>query len=136
MTGRLFSCTLLLIALAGCKNSQPATDSAPSPEAKAYVSQLKLGEVNLKATESFAGQVVTEIEGKITNSGNRTVEYAAVSCLFYDSMNQMILREKVPIVKAALKPGETRSFRLPFDDIPDSWNHQMPQLVVASIRLS
>jgi hypothetical protein len=26
-----------------------------------------------------------------------------------------------------------RPFRLPFDDIPASWNNQMPQLVIARI---
>jgi hypothetical protein len=35
-----------------------------------------------------------------------------------------------------LKPGESRDFRLPFDDIPGSWNNQMPQLVIARIEFS
>jgi hypothetical protein len=80
--------------------------------------------------------VVTEIEGKVKNAGERTVFFAAVACVFYDNIGQMVLREEATIVKRELKPGETRSFRLPFDDIPESWNHQMPQLVIARIRLS
>ena len=103
---------------------------------KAYADKLQLSEVGMKATESFAGQVITEIEGKITNRGDSTVDYAAVACVFHDSMNQLVLRERVAIVKAPLKPGETRPFRLPFDDIPASWNNQMPQLVIAQIRFS
>jgi hypothetical protein len=35
-----------------------------------------------------------------------------------------------------LKPGETKSFRLPFDDLPDSWNQAMPQLVIAGVKFS
>ena len=35
-----------------------------------------------------------------------------------------------------LKPGETRTFRLPFDDIPGGWNNQMPQLVIARIEFA
>jgi len=42
----------------------------------------------------------------------------------------------VPIVRTALKPGETRAFRLPFDDIPEGWNNQLPQLVIARIDFS
>ena len=129
---------LFVLALAGaaCRPGPTAENAPLAPEAKAYADKLKLTEVGLKATESFAGQVITEIEGKITNRGDRTVEYAAVSCVFHDSMNQLVLRERVAIVKAPLKPGETRPFRLPFDDIPASWNNQMPQLVIAQIRFS
>jgi hypothetical protein len=32
-----------------------------------------------------------------------------------------------------LKPGETKSFRLPFDAVPAGWNQQMPNLVIAGI---
>jgi hypothetical protein len=35
-----------------------------------------------------------------------------------------------------LKPGETKSFRLPFDNLPDSWNQGMPQLVIASVKFN
>src|SRR5579872_5237617 len=111
----------LAVLLPGCGH-KPAAEEPPSAEAKAYVSNLKLSEVAMKATENYAGGVVTEIEGKITNAGNKTVDYAAVACIFHDSLNQMVLRERVAIVKTPLKPGETRGFRLPFDNIPESWN--------------
>jgi hypothetical protein len=124
------------LALGGVSCRREQKREPLTAEGKAYVSNLKLTEVAMKATESYAGQVITEILGKVTNAGNRTVYSAEVSCIFYDSINQMVLRERVPIVKTPLKPGETRSFRLPFDDIPSSWNSQMPQLVIAQIRLS
>jgi hypothetical protein len=112
-----------------------AVDAAPlSSEAKAYVRNLQLSDVSMKATESYAGQTVTEIEGKIANTGSRTVQHADVYCVFYNSYGQVILRERVPIVAGGLKPGEMRTFRLPFDDIPGSWNNQMPQLVIARIE--
>jgi hypothetical protein len=112
-----------------------AVDAAPlSAEAKAYVRNLQLTDVSMKATESYAGQTVTEIEGKIANAGSRTVQHADVYCVFYNSYGQVILRERVPIVAGGLKPGEMRTFRLPFDDIPGSWNNQMPQLVIARIE--
>lgn len=106
-----------------------------SADAKAYVRNLKLSEVTMKATESYVGQTVTEIEGKIANAGERTVQHADVFCIFYNAYGEVILREKVPII-TNLKPGETRSFRLPFDDIPGGWNNQMPQLVIARIEFT
>jgi hypothetical protein len=104
-----------------------------TPEAKAYVRNLKLGEVSMKATESYVGQTVTEIEGKISNSGDRVVKHAEVYCIFYNAYGEVVIRERVAIVGTPLKPGETRAFRLPFDDIPEGWNNQMPQLVIARI---
>jgi hypothetical protein len=117
--------------------NRPRPTVAPpplTPEAKAYVRNLHLSDVGMKATESYVKQMVTEIEGKITNTGDRTVQQADVFCIFYDAYGQVILRERVQIVQSALKPGETRAFRLPFDDIPEGWNNQMPQLVIARIE--
>ena len=107
-----------------------------SADAKAYVRNLQLSDVTMKATESYVGQTVTEIEGKIANAGSRTVEHVEVTCVFYNSFGEVILRERVPIVVTGLKPGETRAFRMPFDAIPSGWNNQMPQLVIARIEFA
>jgi hypothetical protein len=116
---------------------QAVAANAPlSADAKAYVRNLQLTEVTMKATESYVQQMVTEIEGKITNSGGRTVQHADVYCVFYNSYGEVILRERVTIVVTDLKPGETRAFRLPFDNIPGGWNNQMPQLVIARIEFA
>jgi len=115
---------------------QPPVDSSKAmltPEARSYVRNLKLSEVSMKATESYVKQMVTEIEGKITNGGDRAVKQVQVYCIFYNSYGEVVLRERVAIVKSALQPGEMRPFRMPFDTIPGSWNNQMPQLVIALI---
>lgn len=117
---------------------RPATGAMPAltAEAKAYVRSLQLSEVTMKATDSYMQQTITEIEGTITNAGDRSVKQADLYCVFYNSYGEVILREKVPIVQKPLKPGEARAFRLPFDDIPASWNNQMPQLVIARIEFA
>ena len=110
-----------------------------STEAKEYVRNLKLSDVSIKATESYVRQTVIEVQGKITNQGSRTVEFVDVFCVFYDAYGQLVRRVRVPIVSdrtGVLKPADTKAFRLPFDDVPDSWNHQMPQLVIAGMRFS
>src|SRR5580704_10013194 len=107
-----------------------------STDAKGYVRNLQLTDVTMKATSSYVGQTVTEIEGKIANTGARTVSHADVYCVFYNSYSEVILRERVPIVVTNLRPGEKRTFRLPFDDIPGGWNNQMPQLVIARIEFA
>ena len=116
---------------------QPSNSLPPMrAEDKAYVHSLQLSEVTMKATDSYVNQTVTEIEGKITNAGNRVVKQAELYCVFYNAYGEVVIRERVAIVKSVLKPGETRAFRLPFDDIPAGWNNQMPQLVIARIEFA
>ena len=126
---------LLALLVCSCRSTQ-RTDTPPSAEAKAYVRNLALSEVGMKATENYAGQILTEIVGTVTNKGDRTVNVADVTCVFYDAYGKEVLRERAPLVRKPLKPGETRAFRLPFDAIPATWNNQMPQLVIARIELS
>src|SRR5262249_21912055 len=97
---------------------------------------LKLADVTMKATESAVHAQLVEIEGQITNAGDRALKSVLLYCIFYDAYNQVVLKEKVEIIKAkfgGIKPGETKTFRLPFDTLPGSWNQSMPQLVIAEI---
>lgn len=133
---RVFIIQLTLL-MAACSRPSGTAESPLTSETKVNASRnLKLSEVGLKATENYAGQTVTEIDGKIANNGDRVIHFAAVSCVFYDRYGQVVKRERVPLIKADLKPGETRSFRLPFDDVPESWNNQMPQLVIAAVQFA
>lgn len=114
-------------------------DLALTPEAKAYARNLKLDDVTMKATGSYIGQTVVEIEGTIANAGARPLDTVEIYCIFRDTYGQLVLRKRVPIVSprmGGLRPGETKSFRLPFDELPESWNQAMPQLVIAGVKFS
>lgn len=107
-----------------------------TPEAKVYTRNLGLSEVAMKAHESYLKQGVVEITGKISNKGDRLLKLVEINCIFYDPYGQVVLRERVPIIGrrgVTLPPSETRDFRLAFDNIPESWNQRMPQLVIAQI---
>jgi len=112
-------------------------DAPLTPEAKAYVKNLQLSDVEIKANKSYLNQMVVEIDGKIANAGDRLLDTVEIYCVFYDSYGQLVLRSRVPIVSprmGGLKPGETKTFRLPFDEIPESWNQAMPQLFIAGVK--
>ena len=105
-------------------------------EAKAYVRYLALSGVEMQATDTYLGQTLVEITGQITNRGDRALRVVEINCVFYDPWGQVVLRERVPIVgrrMGGLAPGERKNFRLPFDNLPESWNQGMPQLVIAQI---
>jgi uncharacterized protein DUF3426 len=112
---------------------------APPPltgDAKAYVRNLKLSGVEMSAHEDYFKQRIVEITGMIQNAGDRVLQIVEINCVFYDPYGQVVLRQRVPIVSkkaGGLAPGETKPFRLPFDNLPESWNNIMPQMVIARI---
>jgi len=117
---------------------QPAETNPLTPEMKAYVRNLKLSGVDMKAREDYVKHMLVEITGDITNQGDRALKRVEITCVFYDPYGQVVLRQRLPIVRSsaggALKPGGQRSFRLPFDNLPESWNQGMPQMVIAYIE--
>jgi len=125
----------LLIWCAAC-NREAGGPAPLTPEAKAYVRNLALSNVEMKATEAYSGQQIVEILGAISNNGDQPVKVVEVMCVFYDANAQVVARERLAIVKASgksLSPGDTRPFRLPFDSLPTTWNQTLPQLVIANI---
>jgi hypothetical protein len=107
-----------------------------TPEARDYLKNLALSEVQMQANESYLKQAVVEIDGKIGNKGDRVVKLVEINCVFRDAYGQVVLRERMAIAgrkTGDLRPGDTKSFRLAFDSIPESWNKQMPDLVIAQI---
>ncbi len=118
---------------------KPAAEAPLTPEARAYIGNLKLSDVAMKAALNFVSQKVVEIEGNITNAGDRNLDTVELICVFQDYRGQVNLRQRVPIVSpqmGGLKPGETKNFRLPFDNVPESWNQSMPQLVIAAVKFN
>ena len=118
---------------------KPAADAPLTPEARAYIGNLKLSDVSMKAAKNYFSQMVVEISGNIANAGDRNLDTVEIYCVFNDYYGQTTLRQRVSIVSpkmGGLKPGETKSFRLPFDNLPESWNQIMPQLVIASVKFN
>jgi hypothetical protein len=114
-------------------------ESTASAEAKAYLPNLELSSVTMKATENFMKQQVVEIEGNIANKGPRPLRSIDIYCHFYGVDGREVYRQRVPIVVskgAPLRPGEVRRFRLPFDTLPDGWNQALPKMVIAQITFA
>jgi hypothetical protein len=118
-------------------NKEPPAPPPLTGAARAYARNLKLTNVEMKAHESYLKQSVVEIQGNIQNVGDRIIKTVEINCVFYDSYGQVVLRERVPIVSpkiGAVAPEQIKAFRLPFDNIPESWNQMLPQLVMAGVE--
>jgi hypothetical protein len=135
-----------VVALAGATGAyfyyQQARDRRPdtpilTAEAADYLPHLKLDDVEMKAAESYLRQTVTTISGKITNRGPRTLRLVEIHCVFRNPYGQIVLRERVSIIGRKTGPapsGQTKTFELTFDNIPESWNQAMPDLVISQIQ--
>ena len=125
----------LTILLSSCQKSSSGT--AALAEDLGYASQVSLSDMHLSAEENFLGQQVVYLDGTIKNQGPRVVHRVKVRLFFRDTLNQVILREEREILAApakTLRPGQSRSFQIRFDEAPDSWNRQPPQLQLVSLQ--
>ena len=107
--------------------------------AKAYVRSLRLSNVDMQAHESYLKQSIVEITGNIGNIGDHVLKTVEINCVFYDPYGQVVLRQRVAIVNGktgTLAPGETKPFRMAFDNVPEGWNQALPQMVIAAIDFS
>ncbi len=117
---------------------------APAAAADPYSENLQIGELKLSAAENFVGASVNYLDGRIVNTGNKTVRGATVEALFRNSLGQVVQRETQPLMlyhtglagfpdvaplsAAPLTPNQTRDFRLTFEHISADWDHGYPEL--------
>jgi hypothetical protein len=116
---------------------KPAPPPPPvlTEEAREYLEHLQLDNVRMQQSDSMVDQRVIEILGTIINHGTRTIKLAEVTCVFRDYDNKEVKRERLPIVStSSLSPNDSKTFRLAFDDVPQTWNQVMPTLVIAQIQ--
>lgn len=134
----------VMLALAFLLRQAPKQVKAPSP----YISNLKLSGFKMSAAENFIGATVSYIDGKITNTGDKTVTHVMLEVNFEDSMGQVTQREDVSLrvirsngayeepvdlSAAPLGPGQSANFRLTFDSISAQWNHQPPDITITDV---
>jgi hypothetical protein len=113
--------------------AQKTVDGSASQEVKAYIANLALSDVSMQASENLVNQKVVEVLGNISNNGPRELASIDVYCLFYGVDGHLLHQERLRIVSGSLKPGATKSFRMPFDSLPDGWNQALPKMVIAQI---
>jgi len=136
---------------------QPPPQDAPPPPltgpAKAYVKYLKFvaedgvtpESPKMVAHESYLKLSVVEITGHIKNTGDRVLNAIEIHWGVQGPAHLPAGREHPrgdhPAGAGAdchqedggLAPGETKAFRVAFDNVPDDWNQALPTMVIAAI---
>ena len=106
---------------------------------RAYASNVHLGNFAMKQAENFLNQEVKILEGDVLNAGDRVIVAADATIEFRDSLDQIALKETRPLLPPSpdgLKPGQVAHFEISFDHVPNSWNYQMPKVVVSGLKLT
>ena len=131
--------TLLLIRhLASPRpETRAGARTALTPEQTAYLPSIEISDVHMSAAQNFLGDTVTMLDARVSNRGNKEIRRLDLELVFFDTLNQVILRETArPITERAapLKPGETRPFHLTFEQIPPDWNQAAPFIRPTSVK--
>ena len=136
------------LAIFGWKKPVPAPNTL-QPE-NAYAASLPLTQFEMSESTNLTGGKQTYLDGKIGNTGGRTVTAVTVQVVFQndvelapqiDTVPLRLIRVKEPYIDTEavsaepIKPGDDREFRLTFDSIPDNWNQQMPEVRVIRVGL-
>ncbi|HXB21038.1 MAG TPA: DUF2393 family protein [Candidatus Solibacter sp.] len=113
-----------------------------------YAAKLQTSEWHMSVAENFAGNPVTYIEGKITNTGDKKVTGTTIELVFKNSLGETSQQELLPVMvllfkepyvdfgsleQAPLAPGQTREFRLTLEHVTADWNRQLPQARVVAV---
>jgi hypothetical protein len=108
-----------------------------------YASNLQVQDLHLSTAENFVGGRVTYVEGKLANTGNKSVTGAQVETVFRNTLGEVVDRQEQPVrVEASplghpdwvslgavpLGPGQMANFRLAFEHISADWNQGYPEL--------
>jgi hypothetical protein len=105
---------------------------------QAYAGNVKFENMKMSRFANFLNQEVTYLDVDIDNQGNRSIAALAVTVEFRNIENQVVKRQTLrPLGEQAapIAPGERRSFRLAFEQIPDDWNMQYPNIKVTGLVL-
>ena len=138
---------VVLMLIFGHHKVQAPTTLAPLDS---YAANLPLSGIEMsEATSPFAGGRSTYIDGKITNTGTRTITGVTVQTIFRSDDGQtvslqtvplMLIRTRIPYVDtqpisvAPIAPGATAEFRLIFEGLPQNWNQQQPELHITGVQ--
>lgn len=135
---------IIVVAVAAILIFGRPAKQAPAAAIDPYAENLRISDLKLSTAANFVGASVTYLDGKITNTGSKTVTAATVEAIFRNSMGQVVQRETEPLMlyhtglagfpdvaplsAAPLTPNQTRDFRLSFEHISADWGQGFPEL--------
>lgn len=127
--------------------NKTATSAMNNPDSRTGL--LRLSGISL-ARQDVAGAANVDVYGQAVNADSNLINGATVAGVFKDRNNVTIYEEQRPVERVdankkdadavakplnqePIKPGQTVDFRVRFDQVPATWNHQPPQITVTQV---
>ena len=149
--GRIVSTIVALLLLAvvlrylppGPRTAQAQAGSVP---VEALTDDLQLG--SLQMSQAIAGEALY-LDGVAKNTGAASVTGATVEVSFHDAQGKVVSSVQKPIVGMAhggtdlvrnefsrnpIQPNEMRFFRVAVEQVPPTWNHELPELKLVEVK--
>jgi hypothetical protein len=135
---------IVVALLALILRSQQPKPTAPP----AYAAKIQFSDLKASAAQNFVGATVNYLDGTVTNTGDKTVSHAMLQITFKDDMGQIAQREEAPVRVlrtggpydeavdlsiSPLAPGQSKPFRLTFENISAQWNHAYPDIQITQV---
>ncbi len=141
---------VILLALGGLlllTHHKPAAANVILP-LDPYAPNLVFSDVQMSESSSVSGMKVTFVDGTVRNTGSRTISGIDLQVIFANDLQMPPQIEPVPLnlirthepyidtepVSAVpLAPGDSREFRLAFENISQDWNQSLPAIRVVKV---
>ncbi len=151
VVGSLITTAIVLAVLAavlrylppGSRNAQAQTGSV---SIAALTDDLQLGSVQM--SHAVTGEALY-LDGVVKNTGTELVTGATVQVDFLDMQGKVVSRVQMPIVgmshggtdlvgnefaRNPVRPNEMRFFRVAVEQVPPTWNHELPELKIVEFK--
>lgn len=137
---------IIVVTMERGKPRVTVTPISASPDP--YAASLPVSDVKMSESGNLAGTKVTYLDGHITNNGSKTVSSVSVQVLFRNVANEVAQNETWPLKwirtrdpyvdlepasAEPMKPGESRDFRLIFDNVTPDWNQVYPEIRIVHV---
>lgn len=122
----------------------------PPANAAQVPTQPVPGELQLQGMQLVSGPTDSAyyLDGNITNTGPHSVTGIMADVKLRNNVNQVILDVQRPLqgmtkkdhglvsdplVKDPIKPNDTRPVRLSLENVPATWNHNLPEIQIVAV---
>ena len=109
------------------------------------------GDLQLSGVQLSRAADGTELylDGMVKNAGDSKVTGATAEVGFHDAQGKLVATVQKPLVGIAhggtdlvrnefarnpIAPNEMRFFRIAVEDVPPTWNHELPELAIVDIQ--
>lgn len=137
---------LLRKGTAGTPANNPGGANLAQPAA--YAESLPISDLQMSDSTNLSGGREIYLDGMIRNTGSQVVRAITVQTGFKDVTGLLAGKQTLPLTlirfrepyvdtepvsAEPIRPGESRSFRLIFDAVPQSWDGAYPEVRVISV---